>query len=77
MKYINRDDRKISHILTWDYLRGEDSKWFHSPLCNTTGILKRESTVTKEPLYRMCKLCLKIKNRKAATCGYYPPNEFA
>ncbi len=57
MKYINREDRQISHILTWDYLRGEDSKWFHSPLCNIVGIWKRESTITRKPLYRICKLC--------------------
>ena len=62
MKYINRTDRKISHIFH------SESKAFLTPQCDP-GLVILEIvsgvTVTDEPRYTLCKRCAKIKERDA------------
>ena len=70
MKYINRGDRKISHI-DWyhcsllPHVLGQYNfarLVFRKPLCNV-ALRTLDTTLTDEPLHRVCKSCLKVSNK--------------
>lgn len=66
LRYINRPNRKISHVY------GGENADFNEPLCGTALIwrsnaVRGSSSVTAGPAYALCKRCMKmLETAKAA-----------